>query len=223
MTSTTRHRILGAAALGAAVATLAGCSFVGTDLDGVTDTESRAVDAFDRVEVNGSSDVDIVVGKERSVMVTGDTALLDRVRVDVTDGVLTLDGPDGIWGWTASDVHYAITVPALTDLELSGSGDISVTGVDSSALGVELSGSGDIQLAGTTDELRLEIDGSGRIEAARLAAHDATVDLSGSGDVTVNADTTLDVEVSGSGEVTYLGTASVSTEMSGSGEVRAGE
>ncbi|WP_297082133.1 head GIN domain-containing protein [uncultured Demequina sp.] len=215
MTSTTRHRILGAAALGAAVATLAGCSFVGTDLDGVTDTESRAVDAFDRVEVNGSSDVDIVVGKERSVMVTGDTALLDRV--------LTLDGPDGIWGWTASDVHYAITVPALTDLELSGSGDISVTGVDSSALGVELSGSGDIQLAGTTDELRLEIDGSGRIEAARLAAHDATVDLSGSGDVTVNADTTLDVEVSGSGEVTYLGTASVSTEMSGSGEVRAGE
>jgi len=222
MTSTTRHRILGAAALGAAAAMLAGCSFVGTELDGVTDIETRAVDAFDRIEVNGSSDVDIIVGKQRSVTVTGDTALLDRVRVSVNDGTLSLDGPEGTWGWTHHDVHYAITVPVLTDLELSGSGEITVTGVDASALGVELTGSGDIELAGETEELSLEIDGSGRINASSLAADSATVAVSGSGDVTVNAAHTLDVDVSGSGDVTYLGTAKVSTDISGSGEISAG-
>ncbi|WP_159448729.1 head GIN domain-containing protein [Demequina sp. NBRC 110053] len=206
-----------------AVAALAGCSFSAPDLDGVTAVEERTVDAFNRIEVNGSGDVDITVGGGRSVTVTGDTALLEGVRASVSDGVLALDGPDGAWGWTDGAVHYAITVPDLAGLELSGSGDVMVDGLNSSAFGIELTGSGSVKVDGVTDELHIALDGAGLTDAAMLRARHATVDLSGSGDVTVNADTTLDVEISGAGDVTYLGSPQVSADTSGSGVVRAAD
>ena len=214
--------LLPAAVIATAVfAGLAGCA-IAAELDGVVETQDYAVDPFTSIEANGSGDVSVQVGPEASVTATGDTALLERLRVSVEGDVLHLDGPSGTIGWSSEDIAYAITVPHLDAVELSGSGDVDVTDVETDAFSARTSGSGDIVLSGRADSLAIELDGSGRVDADALDARDARVDLSGSGDIRVRASGDLDVDISGSGDVTTVGAASVAADVSGSGEVHEG-
>jgi Putative auto-transporter adhesin, head GIN domain len=53
-------------------------------------TKQRDVAAFDRLEVSGNIEVDVVPGDSGRVAVTGGTDVVDQVRTDVSGGVLHL-------------------------------------------------------------------------------------------------------------------------------------
>ena len=72
-------------------------------------------------------------------------------------------------------------------IEISGSGDIELAGIDAERVEAVISGSGGIDLAGTTTELLVKLDGSGDIDASDLSAQEAIVEIGGSGDVSVAA------------------------------------
>jgi hypothetical protein len=207
-------------AAGALVASLAvsGCSINRIDLDGTIDSESRIVTDFTGIELNGSGTVHITVGPEASLTVTADTALLPKLRTKVTSGVLALNGLK----WESADessVVYEVTVPSLESLELSGEGDITITGIDAQTFSVELNGQGDITLSGRTDSLGISQNGEGDVSARGLVVDDVTVELTGSGEIDVTAEETLRVELSGEGDVTYTGSPDVSMEVTGEGRV----
>ena len=197
---------------------LAGCS-VGDD--GPQTTRTRDVAAFTRIDNRASVDVRLHGGQPQRVRVRAGEKVIDDVSTEVRDGILQLTfDHDGFGG---NDVLVDVSVPKLTGIEASGSGDIEADGIDADAFEIHSDGSADIGLSGTVGRLAVDLSGSGGADLAGLAAREARVAVGGSGDVDVRAGERLDVEVDGSGDVRYHGDPALTQSVDGSGELsRAG-
>ena len=185
---------------------------------GVAKTEPREVGEFDKIHLNGSPNVNIVIGPERSVSVTADDNLLAVIDTVVEDGTLVIGGSEPFR--TRLGVTVQITVPALTHVAVHGSGDVKVKGLDAEMFKAEIQGSGDISVAGRAEELDVEIQGSGDVKLDELAAKRAAVEVQGSGDSTINVSDELTVHVAGNGDVKYIGSPKVTTTGDTSANVK---
>src|SRR5215470_16952502 len=201
-----------------ALVVLAGCSWIGVQGSGNAKTEVRNVPAFSAVFVAGSIDAEITVGPESHVEITGDDNIVPLITTDVHGDRLEIGTRKSV----RPSVHLVakITVPRLTGLGLTGSGDIIAHSVQADHLEVSLTGSGTIRADGTAHEAEVELIGSGKIALDQLAAERASVSVSGSGDVAVAASKALDVSITGSGDVTYRGDPELKKRITGSGDVK---
>ena len=197
----------------AAVA-VAGCA-IGDD--GARTTQARAVAGFTRIDNRDSVDVRLHVGAPQAVRVLAGKKVIDDVRTEVRDGTLYLTFDHH--GFGGRDVVVEASVPKLTGIQASGSGDIDADGIDADAIEVRSDGSSDIALAGKVGRLALDLDGSGDADLAGLAAGDARVTAGGSGDVDVRADHRLDIDLRGSGDVRYHGHPALTRHVDGSGDL----
>ena len=193
---------------------LAGCS-IGDD--GPRTSQTRDVAKFTRIDNRASVDVRLHVGEAQRVRVRAGEKVIDDVGTEVRDGTLhvTFDHH----GFGGNDVVVEASVPALSAVETSGSGDIDVDGIDADAFKLRSDGSADIWLAGTAGRLAVNIDGSGDADLGDLAAREARVFVGGSGDADVRADDKLDVTVDGSGDVRYHGHPQLTQNVDGSGDL----
>ena len=204
-------------ALPLAAVVVTALAVAGCDLgdDGPRTSQARDVAAFSRIDNRDSVDVRLHVGEPQRVQVRAGEKVIDDVRTEVRDGTLhvTFDH-DGFLG---DDVIVEASVPQLTAVEASGSGDIDADGIDADALAVRSDGSADITLEGTAARFALDLDGSGDADASGLAAREARVVVGGSGDADVRADQRLDVD--GSGDVRYHGAPALTRHVDGSGDL----
>jgi hypothetical protein len=197
---------------------LAGCSLGD---DGPRTTQTRDVAGLTRIDNRDSVDVQLHVGAPQRVRIRAGEKVIDDVRTEVRDGTLHLTfDHDGFGG---SDIVVEASVPKLTSVEASGSGDIDADGIDADAFQVRSDGSADITLEGTARRLALDLHGSGDADLAGLAAREARVAVRGSGDVDVRADERLEVNVDGSGDVRYRGDPALTQHVDGSGELSRAE
>jgi hypothetical protein len=196
---------------------LAGCSWTGVPGSGTAKTEVRNVPAFRAVEVTGPVDTEIAVGPESHVEITGDDNIVPLITTDVHGDRLDIGARKDV----RPSVHLAarITMPRLTGLGLTGSGDVIARGVQADRLEVTLTGSGTIRADGAAREAEVALSGSGKIALDQLAAERASVSVSGSGDVAVAAARALDVAITGSGDVSYRGDPELKQRITGSGSV----
>jgi putative autotransporter adhesin-like protein len=202
----------------AAALALAGCSLGD---DGPRTSQTRDVPHFTRVHNEAPIDVRLHVGEPQRVRVRAGEKVIDDVRTEVRDGTLELTFDHS--GLLGDDVVADVSVPKLTGIETSGSGDIDADGITADAFDIRSDGSADIALAGTVEHLGLDIHGSGDADLTDLRAREAQVSVAGSGDADINAARALDVRVDGSGDVRYLGHPRLSQSVDGSGDVsRAG-
>jgi hypothetical protein len=212
-----RRSLLVVPAVAAAVI-VSGCNL---EDDGPQTLQTRDVAEFSRIENGASVDLELRIGERQNVRVVAGEKVIDDVATEVRDGTLHVDFDHD--GWGGSDVVVEASVPELTAVELSGSGDLDATGIDADAFDVRSTGSADISLAGTAGRLEVDLEGSGDADLEDLAAGAARVVVDGSGDATVRAADRLDVEVDGSGDVRYHGDPAVIEHLDGSGELsRAG-
>ena len=186
---------------------------------GVQVNESRTVPAFSSVDLAGSNNVVIRVGEEQSVQVYGDDNLIDRTTTDVDAATLVIGSKPGSYS-TNSPVRVEVSVPSLSELTLSGSGMVMVSGVDGPQLTVTISGSGVVRASGTTEQLHVTVSGSGQAELGGVEASAVHAVVSGSGEIVVTATSSLDASVPGSGSIVYGGNPSdVTKSVTGSGEI----
>jgi Putative auto-transporter adhesin, head GIN domain len=189
---------------------------------GVAATQARSLPPLTGVDVAGANNVVVRVGAPQSVIVHADSNLLARVTTQVTSGSLVIGNTPGTLN-TRSPMFVAVSVPSLDALTVDGSGNISVTGVNSPSLTVRIPGSGTIHAAGKTALLDVGIGGSGTVVLSRLTARDATASIDGSGNIMLNATHSLDGKISGSGSILYTGNpAQVTKSVSGSGTISGG-
>ena len=198
-----------------AAAALAGCS---VHDDGPRRSQTRDVAAFTRIDTHAAANLNVHVGEPQRVSVRAGRKVIGDVHTEVHDGALevTFDH-HGFW---PSDVVVDVSVPRLSEIDTSGSGDVDADGLAGDAFAVRSQGSADVALEGAVQQLTLELDGSGDAHLAGLAARRAHVSLSGSGDADVRADRRLDVWVDGSGDVRYHGHPALSRHVDGAGDVR---
>jgi hypothetical protein len=196
---------------------LAALALAGCGDDGPRTSQTRDVAGFTRIENRSSVDVRLRVGEPHRVQVFAGEKVIGDVSTEVRDGTLEVDFDHS--GWGGDDVEVEATVPALTGIEVSGSGDLEAEGIDADQFELLSDGSSDIALAGATGRLVVTLDGSGDSDLADLAARDARVDVGGSGDLDVRAEERLDVVVDGSGDVRYFGEPAVTPRVDGSGDL----
>jgi hypothetical protein len=213
MSSPRRCLVLLPAAV-AAVA-LSGCA-IGDD--GPRTTQTRDIADFTRIDTPDSVDLRLHVGDPQRVRVSAGKKVIDDVDTEVRDGTLhvTFDHR----GFSTGDVVVEASVPELTSIKASGSGDIAADGIEAKGFEVRSDGSADITLKGTAATLDVDLDGSGDADLGALAARDARVAVSGSGDAEVRAGERLDVTVDGSGDVRYHGDPALTQRVDGSGDLK---
>ncbi len=191
----------------------------GTRGSGKMTTESRTVDAFERVETNLAVAMTIVVGKSQSVELTFDDNLIDFIQTDVDGKTLVIESDESFS--SESELVIKITVPSLELIRSQGSGEIDIANVDSKRFRVVLNGSGNIRVDGKSESIDIEINGSGEVNTTELTSGDVTVSINGSGEAMVLANGELDAEINGSGNITYTGKPeAVHTSVNGSGRIK---
>ena len=180
----------------------------GSHGSGVAASVTRALGPFTAVELAGSN------------VVHGDDNLLKRVKTTVRDESLVISTP-GTFS-TRAPMSVDVSVPSLTALTLSGSGNVDVGGVASKSFVVSLPGSGNVSVTGTVDRLDASLPGSGNEYLFGLHARDARADVSGSGNILVDVARTLNATIAGSGTIVYHGSPAVTQHVSGSGAISPG-
>jgi len=178
----------------------------------------RELPAFKSVSFSSVGSLRITIGAQQSVRVEGDPETVAAVNTRVRGDTLRIDMRHNSARQTDRSLVVHVTVPRLEDVKFSGSGLLSMVGLNGGKLDVDFSGSGTIEANGNLDELDLDISGSGKANMPNLVVAEAELDMSGSAEITVQALVRLDVDISGSGTVTYIGRPKhMSTDVSGSG------
>lgn len=210
---------------------------------GKSSTETRSLAEFQAIALSGWMDLVVRQGATQSVQVEADDNLLPLLETVVEStgqgATLLVRWKRGQSLYTRSKVSITVTVPKLSALSTSGSGDIRVEPFNTPALklslsgsgdaklqslntadfGISISGSGDVAANGSATKLSITIAGSGDVRLADLKSDDVSISIAGSGDAAVNAAKTLDVRIAGSGDVSYTGNAAVKSKVAGSGSV----
>jgi hypothetical protein len=226
-------------AVGLAVVFLSACVQVVIG-SGDVRTEELSVAPFTELELVGSATVIVERGERQRVEVEAQPNILDILETRTSGDRLILGETTGV-GYTPSEpVTFRVTVPRLEEVEVSGSGEVSLPDARADRMVVRVSGSGTISLSGAVDDLRVAIDGSGSVtasgsakelrvdvsgsgsfEGVELSVEDADVRVSGSGSAAVKASGRLEADVSGSGSIAYVGEpAELETSIEGSGSIR---
>ena len=211
---------------------------------GRTATEQRKLPPFQGVALSGSMDLVVRQGSTQQVEVTVDDNLLPFLETEVTgsgaDAKLQVRWKRGTSIYTKTDARIHVTVPRLTSLAASGSGDMTVEPFETPSLSIRvsgssdtrlqklttadlqisISGSGDVEGAGSATRLKVGIAGSGDVKLREMKSDEVSVNIAGSGDASVHADKALEVRIAGSGDVVYTGNAAtVNAKVAGSGSV----
>ncbi len=215
-----------------------GCDEITLEGNGISKTENRYVAHFDEVNSSGNFIVNISYGKEFDVSVEAESNLLPYIKTEVTKGRLDIK-IRGIHIFDNSlPMKVNIVMPALTAIQLSGSGEINTgifnanyfeivvsgsgkvfTVVDTETIDITVSGSGEVEIEGGADGAEMLVSGSGQIYAFDFPLNDCQATVSGSGKIHVYTLGVLDAVISGSGSVYYIGNPRVNARISGSGKV----
>lgn len=231
------------AGLAAAVA-VAACGAARSENGGPVVERNYAVGNFDRIDLGGNYEVTVHTGGKPSVHARGAEKIMERLTVEVRDGVLVIEpkkhnGFD--WNSGHGKVTVNVTVPSLRGAQLggagniridqvkgdrfeggiAGAGDLTLDRVEVGALKLGITGAGSAKLGnGRVQTAEYDITGSGGIDAGGVAAETASISIAGAGDVKANAAKTADVDILGSGDVDLKGGAKCTVSKAGSGDVR---
>lgn len=192
---------------------------------------------IDGINFAMSGQVFITQGPEQSVRIEAKQNIIDELELNVNNGLWIIDTDRCVRD--VDDFKVFITMTDITEISLSGSGDIvgenfftvndiivrilgsgdMDLGLDADDIEADIFGSGNMILEGTGDSLDAHITGSGDIRAFNLEVNRAKFDITGSGDGEIAVINELDVRISGSGDVRYKGNPSVDVVITGSGRV----
>ena len=202
--------------------------------------QSLQLSSFNGIKLTMAADVYLTKGNSQNVRISAQQNIIDLIKTEVNDGVWKITTEENIRDHGPIKIY--ITVPSMSYVGLSGSGDIYTEGTfnesgtvnvnvsgsgdirfntTATTIDASVSGSGDIELAGSAQNMSLRISGSGDIDAYNLKTSNCEVRVSGSGGVKVYTTDDLNVRVSGSGDVYYRGNPNVVSRISGSGDLHA--
>jgi hypothetical protein len=210
----------------AALLALTAAALLATGCDsGPPVSQTRAVESFSSLEIDGSLDLEVALSNrpDPGVHITAGEKAIDRIQTEVVNGTLRIStksrgltiGPDPL-----GDVSISLGVPVLTGLRVDGSADVMLSGLSAKAFELRVTGSGEVEARGRVDDLEVEVDGSADTDLSELSAQNAIIRIDGSGNTDLRVARSLELVVEGSANVTYRGSPIVSSRLEGSGDVQ---
>ncbi len=203
-------------------------------------TKDLDVSSFTGIVLANSANVYVTQGSTQKITAEGQANIIDNLKTKVKGNNWVISFRDNVAKYKTLKIY--ITVPTITNLTVSGSGnlitksnfdglddlDVHISGsgniealVDGGDVDSHISGSGNISLVGSAQKLDIHISGSGNVNSYKMETKKCKVHISGSGECRVNVRNDLNVSISGSGDVSYKGDPdNVRSKISGSGDVR---
>lgn len=185
-------------------------------------TEIRTETGFTAVNSEIEATIHITQGPEFEVKLMAQQNVLDNIEINVSGGELEIESDHCINN--SEPVMIYITLPFITSLSMSGSGDlITQNKITSPSISFDISGSGSLTTIDSviTDFLDLNISGSGDMDFIGKATV-VEADISGSGNISMfGSGSDLNFDISGSGELHafYFPVFDADLTVSGSGNV----
>lgn len=225
-----------------AAGSLAACGQIDIDFDvdgsGTSETISYDFDSFDEVDIGSAFEAEITIEPGTpSVEITMDDNLFEHLDVSVNNGRLKIEMDDGMYD-TKVDPRVVISMPAITELDVSGATDTKLTGLDeetftmdisgaanakvdgsAARLTIDASGASSLEFDGSSDEIRLDASGASSVDLGDVPAETVEVDLSGASSTELGDVSEVSGEVSGAASLDVPDGANVSVSTSGAGSI----
>ncbi len=206
----------------------------------------HVVTDFDRVQVDGPFRVTLATGRPSSATVSGSSAAVERVSIEVQGRTLRVRANRSAWGGYPGDgagpVQIALSTHEIRgasvsgsgslsidkaramrfDLAVSGSGRIGLGQIEADTLVLGLLGSGAIEIGGRAKELRATVQGNGDLRAEKLSVEDARIVADTAGAIKVTVRRSAEITATGPGDTHILGEAACTVKALGSGGVLCG-
>ncbi len=167
-------------------------------------TETRNLDSFEEIQINGEFEVDIDTGSIPSVEIKADANLMDIIVTNVSGNKLIIESRNGTCLNPSYPIEITVTIPYVTEIYLNGSGYVYCYRMD-------------------VDNLEAILVGSGQVDLYQINSTNMVVELEGSGIINIGADTeNIEAGIEGSGEIRLNGTA-INSDFGiiGSGRIKA--
>lgn len=204
----------------------------------------REAKNFTVIRLSSAFDVYLSQGNEESVAVSAsDEKYRDDIKVDVKNGVLTIDyrPKNGRWNGGNRKLKAYISFKQMDKLDVSGACDVDIVGVWKAEgakihlsgasdlkgkiaigkLSVDLSGASDMKVTGESGQLDIDASGASTFKGYDLAADYCTAKASGASDIQVLVNKELSVDASGASDIKYKGTGVIrDLKTSGASSIR---
>ncbi len=180
--------------------------------------EYRNIDEFSKIQISGAFKLNVIVGEETQLKISGDDNLLKYIRTNVRGDRLIIETRKNIN--QRSKMVIDVSTPSLDALDASGANKIYITDIDSRRFDVDISGANSVELDGYADRLYADMSGATKLYAERLHSDKVRVECSGASRAEVYASESLDADASGASKIYFYGDArNVRTDVSGVGKV----
>jgi len=198
--------------IGTATVLLAGAAAVAASngtaiLPMASGDEVRDLAPFHSIEAAGAYDIDLKIGEQQSVTVSGKK--LDELTTRVEDGVLIieLEEKDRSWFSFGGGTDYKVQIVAtrFTGMELAGAMDASFKGLSGEDLTFSIAGASDVDMEGSCGKLSVSLAGASDFSAKNLECESVSIAIAGAGDASVFASQSIKASVAGISEVTVYG------------------
>ena len=208
--------------------------------NGVTKTETRAVEGFTSIALGIGADVEVHLGNTEGLTIQADENLLPLIETTVRNGSLQIRPVREHLSLSSRDIRIVVQAKAIDGLaiggsgsikadalrtaklklDIGGSGSLDIQRLDADRVEIAIGGSGDVKLAGAAKRLDASIAGSGDVTAPALVADDAKLAVAGSGAAKLGVRNKLEVTIVGAGAVGYYGDPQVSRTVLGAGSIK---
>lgn len=188
---------------------------------GPTVTQMRSVDGVSEISIQSDATVNIMQGSTYSCSIIAQQNIADNIIFRQNGNELSIFNNRCTRRY--APVIINITLPVLTDINLSGSGAINISGkFNVPAFDMDINGSGNISVndSVTAGQLSAKISGSGDLYLLG-SFNNSSAKISGSGSITLSGKSNSnDINISGSGKVHAFNffTNSTRVHTSGSGD-----
>lgn len=181
--------------------------------------EPRPLTGFERVSASAGTRVDIFVGGDFSVDVSGRDA--DRIVTRVSGGTLVVEPVRG-WSWRGRrEALVRVSMPRVAGLDVSSGAHIEANGVSGGNIELEASSGAHLNVAGACAAFRADASSGAGIDARALRCENGSVDVSSGARAHVFASARLDVDASSGGGVLAYGDAGIGdVDLSSGGTLR---
>jgi hypothetical protein len=167
---------------------------------GSTQTEVRTLTGFSKIEVEGSTAVDVLLGADFKVSIKAYSNLLPQLETKVVGDILKIGFKSGV-NVTNDNSAATITLPVLSGFYTNGNSLITIK-------------------SGNTTNFDATIIGTSIIKAFDYAVQNANIKIEGSGLVELAVANKLQAKITGSGNIYYKGNpTTIKTDITGTGKV----
>jgi hypothetical protein len=163
-------------------------------------TTSIELSSFNKIVHTGVADYYITIGSPQSVFLKAQQNIIDVMTWEVVNHSLKVGLQDHVSLETHDEIRFDITVPSITNLELTGVGDFLLSGPDQG-------------------ELTITLNGVGNIDSYELKADTCNIMLTGVGNCKVFVRNLLSGALSGVGNVYYKGNPAINLNVTGVGRL----